>query len=214
MIDPRAIEDILIETQSTPGDTSVNLDNQKCLIGHNAERLKHSTRTVYRVCWSDEGNLIGSLLLQGSWERYEFRHQTRTWVPAPTAPIAIPIEALINRGEKNLRDLTRQELHRLREHYRGHKHHWRFFAVVLELTHNKQDPQPEAKQVAQCESCRQTFRVESASYLFRTGRSMCPVCQTNMRVRAVPPPKQRKEEQIHREERREANWNNLKRGRK
>ena len=67
MIDPRAIEDILIETQSTPGDTSVNLDNQKCLIGHNAERLKHSTRTVYRVCWSDEGNLIGSLLLQGSW---------------------------------------------------------------------------------------------------------------------------------------------------
>lgn len=209
------IDNIIYKTHSRPGDVSINLDNQKCLIGHNQERLEHSRRTVYRVCWSDENTLVGSVLLQGSWEHYEFQEQTRTWTPAPKAPRAIPIDKLIDSAEKNLRDLTLQELHRLKVHYQGHKHHWRAFAVALELTYRYNDVQTLAKQIPVCPQCDDTFKIESASYLFRTGRARCPQCDVNVKPLYAEASEKRDDydldRQRHRTERRRADFEALKR---
>ena len=177
------VEGIQRELNATDSDFSLNVDNQRVLIGHNQGTLKYATRTVYRVTQLDDGSLVGSVLLQGNWERYEFHPRTRAWTPVPVAPQRIPIERVINRAEKNLRDLTRQELHRLRDHYDGHKHHWRAYAVALELTYRCNEFQALAKLAPQCPQCDEIYTVESASYLFRIGRCRCPVCQENVKPR-------------------------------
>ena len=199
---------------ATGSDFSLNVDNQRVQIGHNQGTLRHATRTVYRVTHLDDGTrLVGLVLLQGNWERYEYQPRTRLWTPAPVAPQRIPIDHVINRAEKNLRDLTRQELHRLRDHYDGHQHHWRAFAVALELTYRCNEFQALAKFAPQCPQCDEIYTVESASYLFRTGRCRCPVCRENVKpLYAEASAKDKdyqRDRQRHRTERRRENWEKL-----
>ena len=74
------------DLNATDSDFSLNVDNQRVQIGHNQRTLKHSTRRVYSVRQLEDGSLVGSVLLQGSWERYEFHPRTRSWTPVPVAP--------------------------------------------------------------------------------------------------------------------------------
>ena len=206
-------ERIQRDLNATGSDFSLNVDNQRVQIGHNQGTLRHATRTVYRVTQLADGSLVGVVLLQGNWERYEFHPRTRVWTPAPVAPQNIPIDHVISRAEKNLRDLTRQELYRLRAHYDGHKHHWRAYAVALELTYRCKEFQALAKLVPQCPQCAEIYTVESASYLFRTGRCRCPVCQENVKPRYAEPSAKDKsyqrDRQRHRTHRRRENWGKL-----
>lgn len=195
-------------TRTPDEDLSLNIDNQSVTFPNRSGRVRTLTRTVYRVHFDDDA-LIGSVLVKGEWNRVAF--DGRHWTPAPKPPRPIPIEQLVDRAEKNLRDLKPQELHRLKAHYHGHPHHWREFAVHLELTFRLKDPQPLGRHVAECRDCRHTFSVSSPSYLFRTGRDRCDVCGENVTVRAVERPKLSREERIHRQERRTENWENLKR---
>ena len=129
-------------------------------------------------------SVIGSVLVKSEWDRVAF--DVRHWTPAPKSPLRIPIEQLVDCAEKNLRDLNKQELYRLKAHYRGHPHHWREFVAHLELTLRLNDSQPLGLHIAECHNCRHTFSVTSPSYVFKTGRDRCQVCTKN--VRSYPNP--------------------------
>lgn len=83
-MDYEDIRKLLLDTQTRFADLSVNLDEQTVSMPKANGSYRKVTRTVYRVRYDDDDDLIGNLHQKrgdSTWPQVRFHRRTQTWRP-------------------------------------------------------------------------------------------------------------------------------------